>query len=110
MLDARYNTSRAVAAESFFIFLTIQKHTQTMKLIEKIKALFGFAKKNPAQTRESLLALLAKIAAAAQALKALVNAAKDVRESAEKLHGKADEIIAAAEQATAEVGVAEGEG
>ena len=81
-----------------------------MKLLKKIKTLLGFAKKNPDKTRESLLALLAKIAAAAQALKALVNAAKDVRESADKLHGKADEIIAAAEQATAEVGVTEGEG
>lgn len=83
-----------------------------MKLLQKIKTLLGFAKKNPDKTRESLLALLARIAAAAQALKALVNAAKDVRESADKLHGKADEIIAAAEQATAEVGAdaAAGEG
>ena len=82
-----------------------------MKLLKKIKTLLGFAKKNPDTTRESLLSLLAKIAAAAQALKALVNAAKDVRESADKLHGKADEIIAAAEQATAEVGAdAAGEG
>lgn len=81
-----------------------------MKLIQKIKALFGFAKANPEKTRESLLSLLTKIAAAAQALKALVNAAKDVKESAAELHGKADEIIAAAEQAAAEVGVTEGEG
>lgn len=89
---------------------TSHKKKTTMKLIQKIKALFGFAKQNPEKTRESLLALLAKIAAAAQALKALVNAAKDVKESAADLHGKADEIIAAAEQAAAEVGVAEGEG
>ena len=81
-----------------------------MKLLQKIKTLLGFARKNPDKTRESLLALLAKIAAAAQALKALVNAAKDVKESAAELHGKADEIIAAAEQAAAEVGVAEEEG
>lgn len=81
-----------------------------MKLWKAIKTLFGFAKQNPEKTRESLLALLAKIAAAAQALKALVNAAKDVKESAADLHGKADEIIAAAEQAAAEVGVAKEEG
>lgn len=74
-----------------------------MKLIQKIKALLGFAKANPEQTRSALLALINKIAAVAKALKALAEAAKDAKASADDIHAKADEILAATEQAKAEL-------
>ena len=75
-----------------------------MKLLKKIKTLLGFAKKNPDATKSALLALLNKIVAIASALKALVAATKDAKADAEEIHQKADAIIAAAEQAAAEVG------